>query len=105
MKFTSEKYPYLRVNAPGGKSGRFADGELETTDAKVIEALRGLPSEYGVAAADGEKAQDDDEPKDGRPSKRASKEEWVDYAVSRQGVERAEAEEMTKADLVELYGG
>lgn len=33
-----------------------------------------------------------------------SKAEWVDYAVSK-GAQRDEAEELTKADLIEMYGG
>lgn len=45
-----------------------------------------------------------DEPASDRPSKSALKEEWVDYAVS-QGLDRDEAEEYTKQDLVDEYGG
>lgn len=38
-----------------------------------------------------------------RPSKSATKGEWVDYAVTN-GADRARAEEMTKAELIEVYG-
>lgn len=37
------------------------------------------------------------------PAKVAPKADWVDYAVSR-GADEAEAESLTKAELVELYG-
>lgn len=37
------------------------------------------------------------------PAQSAPKGEWVDYAVA-QGADRDEADDMTKADLVEQYG-
>lgn len=40
----------------------------------------------------------------GKPKHVAPKAEWVDYAVT-QGADRDEAEDMTKAELIELYGG
>jgi hypothetical protein len=40
---------------------------------------------------------------DGAPAKSASKGDWVAYAVSR-GVDRAEAEDSTKDELVERFG-
>lgn len=40
---------------------------------------------------------------DGPPPKAASKEAWVDFAVA-QGADRAEAEDSTKAELIERYG-
>lgn len=43
--------------------------------------------------------QTSDEPK--RPAQADPKDAWVDYAVT-QGIDRDEAEAMTKADLVEL---
>lgn len=39
-----------------------------------------------------------------RPAKTAAKGEWVDYAVA-QGADRAAVEGMTKAELVDRYGG
>lgn len=41
---------------------------------------------------------------DSKPKHVAPKAEWVDYAVT-QGADRDEAEDMTKAELIELYGG
>lgn len=38
-----------------------------------------------------------------KPNRNASKEEWVDYAVS-QGQDRAEADKATKEDLVKRHG-
>lgn len=44
------------------------------------------------------------DPSDGPPAKVAAKAEWVAFAVS-QGANEAEAEALTKQELVELYGG
>lgn len=101
MKFTSARYPQLRVNVPGAASVRFTDGELETSDPKAVEALKSLPAEYEVTG-DGSGDQDR---RDGPPSKTATKGAWVDYAVEVHGADRAEADGLTKGDLVELYGG
>jgi hypothetical protein len=38
------------------------------------------------------------------PKHADTKADWVDYAVS-QGTDREEAESLTKADLIEMYGG
>lgn len=42
-------------------------------------------------------------PSASRPTNKATKPEWIAYAVA-QGEDPEQAEEMTKADLVELYG-
>ncbi|MDH6199189.1 hypothetical protein M2272_005857 [Mycobacterium frederiksbergense] len=39
-----------------------------------------------------------------RPKHVAPKAEWIDYAVT-QGADREGAEDMTKAELIEMYGG
>lgn len=44
------------------------------------------------------------ESRDPRPAKSASKSDWIDYAVS-QGADRTDAANMTKSDLIEVYGG
>lgn len=44
----------------------------------------------------------DDEGEPTKPPRAASKEAWVDYAVA-YGADRAEAEDMTKADLIDTY--
>ena len=52
----------------------------------------------------------DDEPAaphgeaEGKPLRAANKAEWVAYAVS-QGAVEAEAEELNKQELIDLYGG
>lgn len=51
--------------------------------------------------------EDDDEgeqPEDA-PGKTASKAVWLDYAVDVRGADRTEAEQLTKAELIERYGG
>ena len=45
-----------------------------------------------------------DSPGDGPPAKTAPKADWVAFAVSK-GADPAEAEALTKPDLVDLYGG
>ena len=40
-----------------------------------------------------------------RPKDSAVKAEWVAYAVQAHGADPEEAEGLTKADLIELYGG
>lgn len=76
---------------PDGVAQRLANGDLTRLNKD------GSPYE--------EPTEDLAGPQDGPPAKAASKAAWVDYAVDAHGVEREEAEKMTKADLVELYGG
>lgn len=45
------------------------------------------------------------QPQDAPPAKTASKAAWVDYAVDARAVDRAEADAMTKAELIDRYGG
>lgn len=40
-----------------------------------------------------------------KPSKTDPKAAWVDYAVSHGDITRKDAEDSTKADLIEKYGG
>ena len=49
-KYTSSRYPNLRVHTPSGPV-RFVDGEFETTDKDVIAVLDNLPADDGVAKA------------------------------------------------------
>jgi hypothetical protein len=41
---------------------------------------------------------------DAPPAKTATKPEWVEYAVTKRGADRDEAEALTKGDLIEKYG-
>jgi predicted Ser/Thr protein kinase len=60
-------------------------------DEKLVEKVGG--------AAEAEESEDD-----GAPAKSAPKSEWVDFAVEA-GYDRAEVEEMTKADIQALDFG
>lgn len=83
----------------GGHSHHYYEGAVipwladDQAEAWLAEGL--------VDKASGPKA---DEPADGSPAKVATKEVWVDYAVAKHGVDRAEAEALTKPELQELYG-
>lgn len=74
-------------------------GELELSDpgsAQVgAEAARDIARKESDADAD---------EADERPVRAANKDTWVDFAVT-QGANRDEAEAMTKAELIETYGG
>lgn len=86
---------------------RFGDDQTErahTVDGSDEDArMRGL-----VAAGSGGWAVlTPDEPvqeEPSRPADSARKDEWIAYAVHR-GAVRDEAAELTKSDLIELYGG
>lgn len=66
----------------------------------------GMVHEVGgrAQAAEAEEADPEEPESDSKPKHVAPKAEWVDYAVT-QGADRDEAEDMTKAELIELYGG
>jgi hypothetical protein len=94
-----------RVTAPcviakdqGGHSHHFYEGAgipwLSDVQAKH------LLDENMVAVVDGASEPTDDGP----PPKAAPKDAWVDFAVSKGG-DRAEADALTKQELIELYGG
>jgi hypothetical protein len=57
-KFTSEKYPSLRVSLPDGSSVKFVDGEAEATG-DAAKALKGLHADYGVAEVKSRAKSDD----------------------------------------------
>lgn len=71
-------------------------GEVHVDDTDAQEAAE---TEHAEAAADGTPITDGQVD---RPVKSASKADWVEYAVA-QGMDRAEAEKATKANLVERY--
>lgn len=47
-KFTSEKYPSLRVSLPDGGSVKFIDGAAEATG-DAAKVLKALPEDFGVS--------------------------------------------------------
>jgi hypothetical protein len=80
--------------------------------AHVAERIRAVPgseedqrlSELVAKGIDGWRRNDDSGTEPAvRPSKSASKKDWVAYLVS-QGADEAEAESMTRDELAEAYG-
>lgn len=84
-----------------GRRKRFTKGdEVELSDDKAARLLKaGAVAPVEKAKPKVEEPADTDE----RPKQVAPKADWVDWAVS-QGADRAEAEEMTKADLIAEFG-
>lgn len=98
----------------GERLGVFvADGEdLDPVMVPVPTPIEELPSPAG-AQSDGDEEgsePDGDEPEVKRPARTATKDAWVDFAVSKRGegvseeAARAEAEAMTKAELAAAFG-
>jgi len=86
-----------------------------STDETARFALAAVGAEHGMYVEGGKlidpsappapEPEPEPEPESsGRPVVADNKATWVDWAVS-QGLERDEAESLTKAELVELYGG
>lgn len=91
---------YLRQE--DGSRKRFRQGDVVTglSNDQVQRLLKA-----GAIGSKSEPAQaEGDSDVDVRPKHVAPKAEWVDYAVT-QGADREGAEDMTKADLIEMYGG
>lgn len=85
----------LPADLPGDEVGRLVD-----------VGLVGPSSDTAGSPAGGDTPTPDGDPDGGgrRPAQVAPKAAWVDWAVS-QGASRSDAEESSKADLIELYGG
>lgn len=89
----------------------FRAGRAEVDDGDLVEALREVPPVFGIVEEGGAPERDGDAEVDeepaaaGRPSVRAPKADWVAYAEQAHGIPAAEAEEMTKAELIETFGG
>lgn len=74
-----------------------AEGMIELVDEPVP------PGVVSPADAQAEEAPEaDSAEKPDRPNQVSTKEVWVDYAVRALGIDQAEAEAMTKADLIAL---
>lgn len=91
---------YLRQE--DGSRKRFRQGDVVTglSDDQVERLLKA--GAIGSKSAPSQTEGDTDV--DVRPKHVAPKAEWVDYAVT-QGADREGAEDMTKAELIEMYGG
>lgn len=83
------------------RKGEVLGSVLHSVEPKAEPAQPDLVEE--VAPPETE-ATDTDSGAGERPKDYDNKPEWVDYAVSK-GADRAEAEGLTKPELIELYGG
>jgi hypothetical protein len=105
--FTSGRYPQLQVNTVHG-TVRFVDGRAEATEEQA-EVLRGMGADYQLAEENVEGAETRGSapsappaPVDpARPPQSAPKADWVEWAASH-GMDRDQAEDLTKAELIEL---
>jgi len=86
------------VTYPGGS---YKPGQLGADPFEIDGSNAALVAYYRAegAAVTGVPGEEDE-----RPSASAKKAEWVAFAVA-QGVDEADAEALTKAELVEQYGG
>lgn len=128
-RFVCARFPegVAHIRTESGRLVAFRDGYADVDDPEVVEDLLTVPAIFGITELeyggdsdgteqDGDKASDESdedaddekssavEASDGRPVVRASKEEWVTYAVS-QGVDQGEAEAMSKQELIDLLKG
>lgn len=85
----------LPADLPEGEVARLVDRGLVVETPEDLEEYEDLDSE----TPDGE----DDAAEGSAPPKAAAKDAWVDYAVA-SGADRAEAEGLTKVELIERYG-
>ncbi|WUI02104.1 hypothetical protein OHR68_09940 [Spirillospora sp. NBC_00431] len=106
----AERFPWspVQIRTRAGLVD-FVDHAFETDDEGLAAALREVPHVFGIVE-EGEQSEQDDDPGElERPSVRAAKADWVAFAVSHSDESKRLSEEdaaaMTKADLVELYGG
>ncbi|MEU9141705.1 hypothetical protein AB0D33_38195 [Streptomyces sp. NPDC048404] len=79
-------------DGPGGIV--FVDGTAESSDPAVVGYCQGAG--YRVEQLDDDRAT--------APARSASKGDWVAYAVTR-GAEQDDAEQLTRDQLAEQYGG
>lgn len=96
----------------------FTGQVFETDDEDLAAAVREVPAVFGITE-DGppEPVDEDDEDDESgddasaegaeveRPSVRAPKSAWVAYAEQAHDIPASEAEAMTKAELIETFGG
>lgn len=98
---------YLRQEDGSRKRFRQGDAVVGLSDDQVQRLLKAGAIGSGAQPQRIEGDTDtvlDGELKHVAPKHVAPKAEWVDYAVT-QGADREGAEDMTKAELIEMYGG
>jgi len=85
----------------------FVDQAADVDDAELAQALREVPAVFGIVEHDAEAVRDPGSADEvARPSVRASKAEWVAYVAHiRDDITAEEADSMTKAELIETFGG
>lgn len=86
----------------GGHAAHRVQPEPGSDLEKQLQDLAEAGEDNWVRVEDAEPEQGSDEPK--RPSRADNKAAWVDWAVANDA-DRAEAEAMTKDDLIKAYGG
>jgi len=88
---------------PDGTASREAAAAAEPEGAPAGNEAGGSPDEPGGPAAEPLVAAANPSPAAPGPS--ATKQAWIDHAVTAHGAELQEAQSMTKADLMSRYGG
>ncbi|MEU7384018.1 hypothetical protein AB0A91_29335 [Streptomyces sp. NPDC042207] len=102
-QFESKRFRGLALQDDKGVWAKFEDGLCETSDAAVAKRLRALPDEYEVTEVKASAKSDGGSGgSDKAPSKAASKEDWVAWAVAC-GAEPDQASARTRDELVEQY--
>lgn len=107
-----ERYPQMQIVTQYGRV-RFVDGVAEVTDEQA-ESVLNMPKVYGISLDDTEfddgveqeaSGADDETPPEpaGRPPQSAPKDAWVAYANAQD--EAVDHSSMTKAELIEKFGG
>ena len=77
---------------------RFQDGTATVDDPTVAQALRAVPEAFAIT----EDGPDPASPP--APARRAPVAEWQQYAIAR-GADLEQVRAMTKAELIEAFGG
>lgn len=107
-----ERYPQMQIVTQYGRV-RFVDGVAEVTDEQA-ESVLAMPRVYAITLDDGQDADDGEQeppaadgkaPSEpvGRPPQSAPKDAWVAYADAQD--EAVNHDSMTKAELIEKFGG
>lgn len=107
-----ERYPQIQIVTQHGRV-RFVDGVAEVTDEQA-ESVLNMPKVYGISLDDTQTDGDvEHEAPDtggeapseptGRPPQSAPKDAWVAYANAQD--EAVDHSSMTKAELIERFGG
>jgi len=99
MRFRCDRFPEgeVPIRTAAGLVV-FHDGRADVVDEDLAQALREVPAVFQISEEGGSPA----EPK--RPANNASTEKWAEYARAL-GATEEDIEGLSRADLIELYGG